>query len=345
MTQEDSAIETPSRDLRVVSPGVLSTVQDCGRRGVARMGVTPSGAADQYSARAANRLVGNDECAATIEITLTGASFELLAATRCAVTGAAALIEIDGARVPTWHSQDVQPGARLTVGPATRGARSYLALNGGIAVSLVFGSAATDVGAGFGGFEGRALRAGDLLTLGPSTFAQTYSNPADSSAGPLAYPPESIPHWAPSATLRILAGPQRDMLSDHAFATFLKRTYNVSSRSTRQGVQLDGEPLDLDRPMDIASAGAVVGSVQLTSAGLPLLLLADHQTTGGYATIACVISADISRAAQLRPKDQVHFELVTQVDAVHAMQAAARMLTTARADVETHLAGGFHEGI
>lgn len=318
---------TWTRSLRVKKPGVLATVQDCGRRGAARFGVSPSGAADWFSARAANLLVGNDPCAPLVEITLTGAIFDSPCDARVAVTGAAAELTIDGRGADAWRSHDVQAGAVVAIGPAQRGARSYLAVDGGLEVPLVLGSASTDLGGAFGGFEGRALRAGDVLPLG-DVDAATERDPGRIRPA-LGYAPESIPHWTSATVLRVLPGPHRERLAERALHELVRRSYTVSSRSTRQGLSLEGDALELDRPTDIVSAGACAGNVQITAAGLPIVLLAEHQTTGGYATVACVTSADMPRAGQLRPSDTVRFEFVTQTDASHALAAMGRLLGTA----------------
>jgi antagonist of KipI len=308
---------TSARRVRVIAPGVLATVQDCGRREVAHLGVSPSGAADWYSARAANLLVENDPCSALVEITLTGAAFETQSAARVAITGASTPLTVDGRAAATWRSHTVPAGAHVVIGPAERGARSYLAARGGFKVPLVLGSASTDFGSGFGGFNGRALRAGDVLLLGDAAPAPERD---------LAYAAECIPHWTSSTTLRVVPGPYRCVLPEQALGALAQRTYAISSRSTRQGLQLEGDALELIGPTDIISAGACAGCVQITSAGLPVVLLAEHQTTGGYATVACVTRADLPRAGQLRAQDRVRFEFVTQADAAHALTSVRRLL-------------------
>jgi biotin-dependent carboxylase-like uncharacterized protein len=327
------------RTLRVINPGLQSTVQDDGRRDVSRFGVSPSGAVDWFSARAANLLVGNATGAAVIETTLLGASFEISCDARIAITGAFAPMTIDGATARAWRSHDVRAGARISIGPAERGARSYVGIEGGIEVPLVLGSASTDLGAGFGGYQGRALRAGDLLNVGPERSPEAGTDveperslgvaPSEARRQHLAYPPKTIPSWDPSVTLRVLPGPHRSSLSERLWDELLVRSYGVSSRSTRQGVQLEGDAIGLERPTDVISAGAYAGCVQVTSAGLPVILLAEHQTTGGYATAACIIAADTPRAGQLRPGDAVRFVLVSQAEAVHALRALRRTLDSA----------------
>jgi antagonist of KipI len=311
---------TVPRALRVINPGLQSTVQDDGRRDVARFGVSPSGAADWFSARAANLLVGNALGEAVIETTLLGASFEVSCDARIAITGAFAPLTIEGVNADAWRSHAVRAGARISIGPAERGARSYVGIEGGVEVPLVLGSASTDLGAGFGGYQGRALRAGDLLDVGSASGA---------GGKHLAYPPQAIPAWDPSVTLRVLTGPNRSSLSERAWDELFARSYGVSSRSTRQGVQLEGDAIELERPTDIISAGAYAGCVQVTSAGLPVILLAEHQTTAGYATAACIIVADMPRAGQLRPGDVVRFALASQAGAVHALRGLQRTLDSA----------------
>jgi antagonist of KipI len=318
---------TWARTLRVETPSVLTTVQDCGRRGAAHFGVSPSGAADWYSARAANLLVANDPCAALVEITLTGAAFELRSHALIAVTGAAGPLTIDGRTASMWHAHDVPAGARIVVGAAVRGARSYLAVDGGLEVPLVLGSASTDLGGGFGGCNGRALRAGDVLPLGDVVpELQLGRRKRVSVRQLLGYAPECIPHWTSATTLRVVPGPFRERLSERALRALERHLYLVSSRSTRQGLQFEGDALELEGPMGIVSAGACAGCVQITSAGLPVVLLAEHQTTGGYATVACVTTADLPRAGQLRAGDRVRFEFVTQSDAAHALASLKRLL-------------------
>lgn len=326
--------------LRVVTAGALSTIQDCGRRDVARYGVSPSGAADWFSARAANLLVGNEPCAPLLETTLNGAAFEMARAAHVAVTGAAAALEIAGTPARLWRAHAVSSGARVKVGSPQRGIRSYIALAGGFDVPLVLGGASTDVASGFGGFEGRALRTGDVLS-----GHHVAPHPPDVSRGEhlLSYR-GPIPSWDSPLTLRIVPGPHRRVLSESAWAQLLSREWSVASRSTRQGVAFEGEALG-SGPTDVASAGACAGCVQVTSAGLPVVLLAEHQTTAGYALVGCVISADLPRAAQARPGDVVRFMQVTQAQAASLRDLLERTLTAAMTPgLSRELATGFFEG-
>ena len=301
---------------------------------MARYGVSPSGAADWFSARAANLLVGNDACAPLVETTLTGIAFELTKPARVAVTGAVAPVEIDGLSVKLWQSHAAAAGARVKVGLPQRGIRSYIAVAGGIDMPLVLGGASTDIGSGFGGFEGRALRNGDELSL---------TTPVEASNAFDAYSLQATPSWKSPVVLRIVPGPHRRLLSESAWTQLLSSEWKVSSRSTRQGVALEGGPLRTG-PTDIVSAGACAGCVQVTSAGLPVVLLAEHQTTAGYALVACVISADLPYAAQAPPGDVVRFEPVTSARAALLREHLERILASGASPTAPPLATGFFEG-
>lgn len=310
--------------LRVVQAGALSTIQDAGRRGVSAMGVSPSGAADWFSARAANRLVGNEGTAALVETTLTGASFELLRGASIAVTGAEAALEIAGREARPWQPYEVNAHERVAIGAARRGLRSYLAVRGGISVKPVFGSASTDVGAGLGGFEGRRLKSGDILHVAVGlapTVAGIYSGALSSLASCEKYLNARI-NSRDYVTLRVLPGPHAHPQS----ADLLGRTYRVSHQSTRQALRLDGNPLAPTANPEIISAGVCAGCIQLTPDGLPIVLLAEHQTTGGYASVFCVCTADLPLAAQARPGASVRFALITQVEASLALKEALTAL-------------------
>jgi len=326
-----------ARWLRVADAGLLSTVQDRGRRHAGSMGVSPSGALDWFSASAANRLVGNPAAAALIETTLAGIALSFESDARVAVTGAQAIVSIGGLARDVWRSNDVRAGETLVIGPATRGARSYVAVDGGIQVPRVLESASTDVGAGFGGFRGRRFEAGDRIELAPGAGR-------DPAIPHLALRPSDIPLWSSRTTLAALLGPHAEALSARAMALLCEREFRVTHASNRQAIRFEGQPLDA-APADVVSCGVCAGCVQITSDGLPLALLAEHQTTGGYAVALCVTTAELPRAAQLRPGDSVHFVRSTHADARASLDALARRL---RQVVETTdaaaLAAGFFEG-
>ncbi|MDQ6767587.1 MAG: biotin-dependent carboxyltransferase family protein [Candidatus Eremiobacteraeota bacterium] len=307
---------TAPASVEILDPGLLSTVQDRGRSGVAELGVSPSGSADWLSARAANRLVSNAQNAPLIEATVTGISFRALRDVRIAVTGADAQLTVAGGKKPLWNSFRVRAGSEVKLRAAERGLRSYIAFYGGIDVPLVFGSASTDVSAGFGGL-GRPLARGDTLSL--------HEIEGDIPEGSRSIRTSARPFWRQPATLRVLLGPHASRFAAGDLTLLCSQLYRVSPRSNRQGLRLEGKPLAGYDGFDVLSCGVCAGCVQLQSDGLPVVLLAEHQTTGGYAVPLTVITADLPDAAQLRPGDEVQLAQVTLAQAgvalVEKMQA------------------------
>ena len=311
---------TFSRAVEILDAGLLSSIQDLGRAGVGELGVSPSGAADWLSARAANRLVGNAPAAALIETTMTGLTFKALRPIRIAVTGARAKLTVAGGSRPLWQSMRVGGGSEVSLGPAERGVRSYVAFYGGISVEAVLGSASTDINAGFGGC-GRALARADMLKLNEIE--------EDMSDAERAIPESARPFWRRPATLRVLPGPHARRFAPEDLKRLYAHAYRVSPRTNRQGVRLDGSPLVARNGFDVLSCGVCVGCVQLSSDGLPVVLLSEHQTTGGYAAPFTVITADIPDAAQLAPGDEVRFAPATRVEASTALSEKLKALSEA----------------
>lgn len=297
--------------------GMLSTIQDSGRRNAGVYGVTPAGFADPLSAIVANRLVGNDDGAAVIEATMTGIGFRASEDVWVAVTGANATLTVNGQPAPSWQTIFLHAGDVLELGTATSGVRSYIAFSGGIDVPLVLGSASTDLTANFGGLEGRGLRSGDELGLIPHEDRRQIRH----------LPHKHWPHWREPATLRVVAGPHYQRLSSALALALLEQTYRVSPQCNRQGVRLDGAALESAGGWDAVSFGVCAGCVQLTSSGLPIILLADHQTTGGYQVPIVIVSADIPIAAQLKPGDQVRFAAVSHAESARITGAALQALS------------------
>lgn len=324
------------RAIQISSGGLLSTVQDLGRSGVAWMGVSPSGAADWFSARSANRLVGNDDGAALIETTMNGISFVVESATRIAVTGAKSSISIDSGTRAMWRAHDVRDGETVVIGPAERGMRAYVAFHGGIDVPQALGSASTDVSAEFGGLGGRRLASGDELHL----------KPAEATGSLLALDPAEIPLWSSSASLSVLAGPHALRVGVHALHALCEGEYRVSATSSRQALRLEGQPLEIVGGTDIISEGVNAGCVQVTNDGLPVLLLSEHQTTGGYAVALCVCTADVPQAAQLSPGARIRFVRASYGEATAALDAMTRKLDQiAPLEATAKLGDGFFEGV
>lgn len=306
--------------IRVQQPGLLTTVQDAGRRGWQHLGVGVAGAADPLSHALANLLVGNAPAAAALEFTLRGPLLEFAQPCLVALGGAPFPAEVDGQPLPRWRPVRLRAGARVRTGEAPRGLRGYLAVAGGIVVPPVLGSAATDLRGGFGGFQGRALQAGDVVAAsaaeGPEQTNTSWRLPWD---GPLPEGPREAP-------LRLLPGPQWASLNPQSRETLLGATFRVDGRSDRMGLRLDGPPLTLQAPVELVSAGVATGTLQLPPEGGPILLLADRQTTGGYPRLGELASVDLPWAAQLRPGDPLRFALCTLEEAQSAWSARRRRL-------------------
>jgi biotin-dependent carboxylase-like uncharacterized protein len=288
----------------VVEPGLLTTVQDRGRSGYQKYGVPVSGAVDDTALRLGNRLVGNPPDAAGLEMTAVGARLRFCGEHVIALTGAETPAQLDGERVSSATSVRVRAGQVLGVGPCVRGLRSYLAIAGGIDVPVVLGSRATNLVARFGGFQGRALAAGDVLAAGPAAA------PARELAG-RTLPPHWRARFESRMTVRVVLGPQADAFTAEGVETFLVSTYQVTPQTDRMGCRLEGPTIAHRGAADILSDWIPPGAVQVPGNGKPIVLLADRQTTGGYTKIATVIGPDLVRLAQCRPGDGIRFEAVS----------------------------------
>ncbi len=293
--------------LEVLSPGILTTVQDLGRGGYARWGVAPSGAVDALAARAANLLVGNPEGSAVLETTLLGLRLRLLRDTRLAVCGADLQANLDGQALPLWRSVSVRSGRILTFAGPRWGLRAYIAVAGGIDVPAVLGSRSTNLASGFGGFQGRPLRRGDVLAAGeppPTEIEREFDSAAAGYDGP---------PWR----LRILWGPQDEFLAEEGRERFLTTAFTVSPDSDRTGIRLEGTavPVQPGTPDSIISEGILSGAIQLPADGRPIIVLAET-ASGGYRKPATVIAADLHRLGQIMPGDEVRFAAVTLEEAV-----------------------------
>lgn len=276
-----------SAGIEILDPGALTTIQDLGRPGHAHLGVPTSGALDRQALKLANRLVGNPEGAAGLETTLTGASFRALRGIRIAVTGAGCVLRVDGRGVSWGASVVVGPGTLVEVGPAVRGLRSYVAIAGGVMGDLVLGSRSTDLLSGLGPTP---LQAGDSVLIGPL--------PAPPAVAEALGPPLGN-------ELRLDLGPRADWFGAEALAALDGATYVVDAASNRIGLRLVGELIARSRNDELPSEPMVLGAVQVPPSGQPLVLLADHPTTGGYPVVGVVREADLSVCAQARPGDRI----------------------------------------
>jgi biotin-dependent carboxylase-like uncharacterized protein len=301
--------------MRVIRPGLQTTVQDLGRWGHQAVGVPVAGPMDSFSHRLANLLVGNDNDAATLEITLIGPELEFGAATAVAICGAEFDVTADGQPVATGVTTAVQRGTRLQFGRRRAGARAYLAVAGGLQTPIVLGSRSTHVVSAMGGVAGRGLVAGDELPYGGG----------GARVGPRRAPGITLPAGG-RARLRLLPGPQADWFEPSALETLTNVSFRISPRSNRMGFRLEGPPLARQRQAEPISEPLAFGALQVPAAGEPILLMADRQTAGGYPKIANVISADLPLAGQLAPGDFIEFALCSRHEAAAALIARERPL-------------------
>jgi antagonist of KipI len=303
-------------EIHVQAPGLLTTVQDLGREGFGPMGVSPSGAADAIALRIGNQLVGNAETAAGLEMTLLGGTFLFPEGAVLALAGSDFGATLDDSPVALWGSFEVKPGQTLGLGPTRTGARCYLCVRGGIAVKTFLGSASTHLLSGLGGHEGRALRKGDVLKIRAASGAFRKRTVAE----------EALQTLSPRKVLRVTPGPQSEWFPQAAQKLFYASTYRVTEESNRMGLRLEGPAITDGTHRgahgnafgdargsalgEMISEGVSLGAVQIAAGGLPIILFVEQQTTGGYAKIANVISADLHSLGQLRPRDEVRFDHV-----------------------------------
>jgi len=295
--------------LTVIKPGMLTTVQDLGRRGYQSLGVPVSGPMDAYSHRLANGILGNDPMAAALEITLLGPELLADGDLVCAVAGAEIEVSVGDLRVGANVPFAVPSGSRIRCGGRGRGARMTLAVRGGFDLPATLGSRATHLVSHMGPFGGRALKAGDALPVGA----------AGAGAGDAARPaPLELPDGG--ARLRVLPAVHRERFTGAAWAALTGTRYSVTPQSNRMGYRLEGAPLAHAGSAEILSEAMPIGSIQVPPSGQPILLLAECATTGGYATIANVITADLPIAGQLAPGDWIEFASCTREDALSALR-------------------------
>ena len=285
-------------DLEILSPGLMTTVQDDGRFGYQAYGVSPAGPMDARAFHLADLLAGNAQNTAALELCVTGPEIRVNTNTTVALCGADFGMRIDGVPVPSYAGVPVQKGQVISFTPARRGRYGYLAFRGGIYVPEVMGSRATLMKNQLGGVSGRKLAAGDRLKLGFGLLA----------GGALRRLPAEVPAAKEeTVTLRVVKGPQDDMFTKESLRYFFNHGAVVTDACDRQGARLQTRPLEFTGAKDIASDGISFGAIQVPGDGQPILLLADRQTTGGYAKLGTVITADLGKAGQLQPGQQVRF--------------------------------------
>ena len=302
----------------VIQPGPLTTVQDLGRYGYQQYGVPISGAMDNYALRVANLLVGNDEGETCLEITLFGLQLRVLEDAIVAITGADLSPILNKSSLPMWEAVMVSREDTISFPWPKRGCRSYLAIAGGIDVPKVMGSRSTHVKSNIGGLEGRALCAGDHLKSGqarPTILERRL-------------PQQYVPEYGNESELRVIMGPQDDYFTEVGIHTFLSSEYTVSIKADRMGYRLEGPCIEHRAGADIISDGIPLGAVQVPGDGLPIVLLSDRQTTGGYTKIATVITVDINKLAQAKPGDKVRFLKITEGEAHQSLKEYEQTIYT-----------------
>lgn len=295
--------------LKVLRPGMLTTIQDLGRWGHQAEGIPVAGPMDVFSHRLANRLVGNDDHLAALEITLIGPELEAAGHVACAVAGADFELAVDGRAVPGGRPFELNPGSRLQVGPCSAGTRGTLAVRGGFEVPATFGSCATSLVSRMGPFGGRPLAAGDVLAVGLAPLRADRDRVG---------PPLPLPRGG--ARLRAIPGPHDALFDAAILDVFFSSSYTVSPKSNRMGYRLEGPSLAAAGMPEILSDATPIGSIQVPPSGDPILLMADRQTTGGYPKIATVITADLPVAGQLGPGDWIRFVPCSPQEAIAALR-------------------------
>ncbi|MFC7485703.1 biotin-dependent carboxyltransferase family protein [Knoellia sp. CPCC 206453] len=280
--------------IEVLRSGPLTTIQDLGRPGHAHLGVGRSGAVDRPSLRLANRLVGNPEGTAALELTFGGLALRAMQSVTVALTGAPCEAMVGGRGRDLFAPLALNAGDILELGMPSRGVRTYLAMRGGIDCDPVLGSRSTDLLSHLGPHR---LRDGDQLAIG---------RPNGDAPGVDVAPVRGLPD---EPVLRVVPGPRDDWFTPGALVALGRTRYDVTSSSDRVGVRLDGPPLERSRGDELPSEGMVEGAVQVPPDGHPVIFLADHPVTGGYPVIAVVHPDDIAMAAQLRPGQPVRFEV------------------------------------
>ncbi len=301
------------KTLEVISPGIMTTVQDIGRYGYGRFGVATSGALDSFAMRVANLLVGNREDQAGLETMLLGPGIRFLTEAVIAVTGGDLQPKRNRQPIEMWRSAAFKKDDVLSFGSAVSGFRAYIAVAGGIGVPRVMGSRSTNLSSGFGGYEGRTLKKEDILVCdephGPKIEPGRFFNP------------EWVPQYSNKWKIRVVLGPQDDHFPDDSRDTFFQSTYTMSQDSDRTGIRLEGPEIRCKPEVEasIVSEGVIAGSIQIPGDGKPIIILGET-VTGGYRKIGTVISADLPLLGQIKPGDGIQFEVISLEEAHLALQ-------------------------
>lgn len=289
--------------IKIFKAGMLTLIQDKGRIGYQQYGVPVSGVMDSIAQRVANILVGNQEDEAIIEATLIGPGIEFLDEAIIAITGGDLSPEINGKPIPMWKSLYVKAGDRLDFKAMKKGCRSYIGFSGSIDVPSIMDSKSTYTRGNMGGYEGRGLKPGDIINI------LEPEKPLRELAGRIAG--KDIYSYIDTEEIRVVAGPQEDGFTQEGIKTFYSCEYGVTNECDRMGYRLSGNKIEHKEGGDIISDGIAMGAIQIPGHGMPIIMMADRQTTGGYTKIANVITVDLPKVAQKKPGDKIKFKKVS----------------------------------
>lgn len=296
--------------MKVIQPGVMALLQDGGRFGQHRIGLTTGGPLDREAFLWANRLCANDDNATAIEVSIGGLVLEAQTDTQIALAGADMTLKINKQAVNSWTTHAVKAGQRIELGYAQNGCRAYLAVAGGFDINPMFGSTATVVREKLGGLAGVALANGDVLPC-----------PSGQSVPLMTLPIPQRPRYEKSVTLRVIPGYQQQHFTQAQQALFFSSTYTVSDQCDRMGYRLEGQAVKADIS-GMLSEGICYGAIQIPANGQPIVLLNDRQTIGGYPKMGSVLSLDIAKLTQLLPGGTVAFQAITMAEAHNALYLA-----------------------
>lgn len=297
---------------KVIQPGLLTLIQDAGRFGHHRIGLTTGGPLDHLAFKWANRLVDNPMNTTALEVSFGGLVLEADTDAQIVLAGAEMPLKINGVEQDRWHAHKIKAGDKIEVSFSTQGTRAYLAVSGGFQVDHSFSSSATVTREGIGGFTGEKLQQGDYLQCSPSNEHRGFR-----------LPEAHRPDYFDDITLRVITGYQQQVFSDYQKRLFFSSEYKVTDRADRMGYRLEGPKVkpSID---GILSEGICHGAIQIPADGQPIVLLNDRQTIGGYPKIGSMIAMDTARMAQLLPGSRISFEEIS-IDEAHNLHCLAHV--------------------
>lgn len=313
-------------NLRIIEPGMLTTVQDLGRIGHSAIGVTTAGAADTLSLRIGNRLLGNEDHAAALELTLIGGHFTPDSDTIICLTGAdttgSSIGDGDTRRdLPAWTPMPIRASESILIGNCTTGTRAYLCIAGGIRTPSILGSRATHIPSGLGGHQGRPLRVGDALPIGEQSSHLVVSRLAQTSI-------DAVRSNLSRQTLRLTHGAHTLRFARDQLTRFEQSACTIAEQSDRMGIRLRATKITPPDDGHLRSEATTTGAIQIPPSGEPIILFVDRPPTGGYPIIACIIAADLPALAQCRPQDEVRFQFVTRHHAIALLKEQQQLIDT-----------------